>query len=43
MKQYLDLGAGLPTKENTHQVARSFQPDARAASRASSRTRDLHD
>ncbi|WP_406229979.1 SAM-dependent methyltransferase [Nocardia sp. NBC_01009] len=29
LKQYLDLGAGLPTMENTHQVAQSFQPDAR--------------
>jgi SAM-dependent methyltransferase len=31
LKQYLDLGAGLPTMENTHQVAQSFHPDARVA------------
>ncbi|QIS05617.1 SAM-dependent methyltransferase [Nocardia brasiliensis] len=29
LKQYLDLGAGLPTMENTHQVAQAFQPEAR--------------
>ncbi|WP_029892851.1 SAM-dependent methyltransferase [Nocardia brasiliensis] len=29
LKQYLDLGAGLPTMENTHQVAQAFQPDAK--------------
>ncbi|WP_433194692.1 SAM-dependent methyltransferase [Nocardia sp. CA-107356] len=28
LKQYLDLGAGLPTMENTHQVAQSLQPGA---------------
>jgi hypothetical protein len=28
LKQYLDLGAGLPTMENTHQVAQSLQPEA---------------
>lgn len=27
--QFLDLGAGLPTQENTHQIARSVNPDAR--------------
>ncbi|WP_433680447.1 SAM-dependent methyltransferase [Nocardia sp. CA-119907] len=28
LKQYLDLGAGLPTVENTHQIAQSLQPGA---------------
>ncbi|CAM3958962.1 SAM-dependent methyltransferase [Kibdelosporangium persicum] len=27
--QYLDLGSGLPTAENTHQVAQRIQPDSR--------------
>ena len=27
--QYLDCGSGLPTAENTHQVAQRIQPDAR--------------
>jgi hypothetical protein len=27
--QYLDLGSGLPTAENTHQVAQRIQPEAR--------------
>jgi hypothetical protein len=27
--QFLDCGAGLPTAENTHQVAQRMQPDAR--------------
>jgi hypothetical protein len=27
--QFLDLGAGLPTQENTHQIARSVNPAAR--------------
>jgi hypothetical protein len=27
--QFLDLGAGLPTQENTHQIAREINPDAR--------------
>ena len=27
--QYLDLGSGLPTAENTHQVVQRVQPDAR--------------
>ncbi|MFD0366272.1 SAM-dependent methyltransferase [Nocardia sp. GCM10030253] len=31
IKQFLDLGAGLPTMENTHQVAQSLQPDAKVA------------
>ena len=26
--QFLDCGAGLPTAENTHQVAQRLQPDA---------------
>ncbi|MFG1791251.1 SAM-dependent methyltransferase [Nocardia sp. NPDC049149] len=29
LQQYLDLGAGLPTMENTHQVAQSLQPSSR--------------
>ncbi|KAA8888515.1 SAM-dependent methyltransferase [Nocardia colli] len=29
LKQYLDLGAGLPTMENTHQVAQALQPEAK--------------
>lgn len=29
LRQYLDLGAGLPTAENTHQIAQSQQPGAR--------------
>ncbi|MEV4125546.1 SAM-dependent methyltransferase [Nocardia sp. NPDC049707] len=28
LRQYLDLGAGLPTAENTHQIAQSLQPGA---------------
>ncbi|MEV5647659.1 SAM-dependent methyltransferase [Nocardia sp. NPDC052254] len=27
--QYLDLGSGLPTSENTHQVVQRIQPDAK--------------
>lgn len=27
--QFLDIGSGLPTAQNTHQVAQSVQPDAR--------------
>ena len=27
--QFLDCGSGLPTAENTHQVAQRIQPDAR--------------
>jgi SAM-dependent methyltransferase len=27
--QFLDIGAGLPTMENTHQVAKSINPDAK--------------
>jgi hypothetical protein len=27
--QYLDCGSGLPTAENTHQVAQRIQPEAR--------------
>ena len=27
--QFLDCGSGLPTAENTHQVAQRVQPDAR--------------
>ncbi|WP_436501885.1 SAM-dependent methyltransferase [Actinokineospora sp. HUAS TT18] len=28
IKQYLDLGSGLPTAENTHQVAQRIEPDS---------------
>ena len=28
IRQYLDLGSGLPTQNNVHQVAQQFQPDA---------------
>jgi O-methyltransferase involved in polyketide biosynthesis len=31
MDQFLDLGSGLPTVENTHEVARRENPDARVA------------
>lgn len=29
MRQFLDIGAGLPTQDNVHQVARRHAPDAR--------------
>jgi hypothetical protein len=29
MRQFIDLGAGLPTMDNTHEVARRHAPDAR--------------
>ena len=29
IRQYLDLGSGLPTQQNVHHVAQEFQPDAR--------------
>lgn len=29
IKQFLDLGSGLPTQNNVHQVAKQFQPEAR--------------
>ena len=29
IRQFLDIGAGLPTHDNTHEVARSVAPDAR--------------
>ncbi|MDH2426848.1 SAM-dependent methyltransferase [Sphaerisporangium sp. TRM90804] len=29
IRQFLDLGSGLPTAQNTHQVAQSLVPDAR--------------
>src|SRR6201984_3287734 len=29
IRQFLDLGTGLPTAENTHQVAQATAPDAR--------------
>ena len=29
VRQFLDLGSGLPTAENTHQVAQAIAPDAR--------------
>src|SRR5262245_5608535 len=29
IRQFIDLGSGLPTVENTHQVAQRYAPDAR--------------
>jgi hypothetical protein len=29
IRQFLDLGTGLPTAQNTHQVAQAIAPDAR--------------
>jgi O-methyltransferase involved in polyketide biosynthesis len=29
IRQFLDIGSGLPTNENTHQVAQQLAPDAR--------------
>jgi S-adenosyl methyltransferase len=29
IRQFLDLGTGLPTAQNTHQVAQGIAPDAR--------------
>jgi hypothetical protein len=29
IRQFLDMGSGLPTQANVHEVARRFQPDAR--------------
>lgn len=29
VRQFLDIGSGLPTMDNTHQVAQRFRPDAR--------------
>src|SRR5690606_4720587 len=29
VRQFLDLGAGLPTQDNTHEVAQRVAPDAR--------------
>ncbi len=29
IRQFLDLGSGLPTQQNVHQVVQQFQPDAR--------------
>lgn len=31
VRQYLDLGAGIPTSPNVHEVARELQPQARVA------------
>ncbi|MGI5121583.1 SAM-dependent methyltransferase [Marinactinospora thermotolerans] len=31
IKQFIDMGSGLPTSHNVHQVAQEFQPDARVA------------
>jgi hypothetical protein len=31
IRQFLDLGSGLPTENNVHQVAQQFQPEARVA------------
>ncbi len=29
IRQFLDLGTGLPTAQNTHQVAQEIAPDSR--------------
>ncbi|HEU5161121.1 MAG TPA: SAM-dependent methyltransferase [Streptosporangiaceae bacterium] len=29
IRQYIDMGSGLPTQNNVHEVAQRFQPDAR--------------
>src|SRR6478672_3039157 len=29
VRQFLDIGTGLPTAENTHQVAQQFAPESR--------------
>src|SRR5947207_2449173 len=29
IKQYLDLGSGLPTAENTHQIVQRIEPESR--------------
>ncbi|WP_369974923.1 SAM-dependent methyltransferase [Thermobifida halotolerans] len=29
IRQFIDMGSGMPTKDNVHQVAQAFQPDAR--------------
>jgi hypothetical protein len=29
VRQFLDVGSGLPTRDNTHQVAQAVNPDAR--------------
>lgn len=31
IRQFIDIGTGLPTRENVHQVARRITPDARVA------------
>ena len=31
VRQFIDIGAGIPTSPNTHEVAKRFQPDARVA------------
>jgi S-adenosyl methyltransferase len=31
IRQFLDMGSGLPTQANVHEVARRFRPDARVA------------
>lgn len=31
IRQFLDMGCGLPTENNVHQVAQQFEPDARVA------------
>ncbi len=30
IRQFLDVGAGLPTADNTHDIARSVDPDVRS-------------
>jgi hypothetical protein len=29
IRQFLDIGTGLPTMQNTHEVAQAIAPDAR--------------
>lgn len=31
VRQFVDVGSGLPTRENTHEVAQQARPDARVA------------
>ncbi|GAB3435362.1 class I SAM-dependent methyltransferase [Flindersiella endophytica] len=48
LRQFLDLGSGLPTQENTHEVVRRIAPDSRVVyvdkdERAAERSKDLLD
>jgi hypothetical protein len=38
IRQFIDIGSGLPTQNNTHQVVRAVSPDARAWSASHRRT-----